>query len=367
VKLLDILGHRYARNPNASETIRRMGTNCRILAELVRFTGQQIIVVAADILRQHVATGQSPAEDAHLGTVLAWVDPVQDKDPADVAAQRALEPASPLLFHKDDKRVESLRKHAKSRKPSADFAKAEIDRILVRGVMHLWKLLTDARRAFWSLGLSINDRDSLVKESLQDLEEISFRRGVVPVNPHTLAKLHDGYEDALDATEYADVVDDPIIRDRLKRTGNVFTAEVIAVHQPIANTAPCHLKLRTKQNVLRLRREMRITSLGRNAKLKVACIVRGIESDPTDVHTTLVDVEVTTGKQRSRRPNVGDVIDWTDLNHFGGYLRAQTFKAVATRRATIIYDDSLPQHEPRPSGGTGVDLLQVARDLRKKR
>ncbi len=97
LEILDLLGHRYRTNKGASPRLRRMGWQCRALAEEAAYNGQQVVAVATDLLVQHVATGQSPVEDRHLGALLAWIDPLAGIDPAAEAGRRALTPAAGML------------------------------------------------------------------------------------------------------------------------------------------------------------------------------------------------------------------------------------------------------------------------------
>ena len=83
--LLDLLGYRYRTNQSATDTLRRMGWQCRAIAEEATYQGQQAVVVATDLLRAHVVTGQAPVKDGHLGAMLAWVAPDTGRDQAEVA------------------------------------------------------------------------------------------------------------------------------------------------------------------------------------------------------------------------------------------------------------------------------------------
>src|SRR2546421_200246 len=80
-----------------------------VLAGEARYAGQQVVVVATELLRSHVTTGQQPIKDNHLNALLAWVRPVPGVDPAVEADRRALVPAAAMLERDIDDHVEFLR------------------------------------------------------------------------------------------------------------------------------------------------------------------------------------------------------------------------------------------------------------------
>src|SRR5262249_140749 len=112
LRQLDLLGHRYRNNQRATDSLRRMGAQCRALMEEYQHEGQQRVVVAAEIIRRQLVTGQSPAEDAHLAALLAWIEEAGG-DPATEAAARSLVPAAAMLTRTEDDEVEALRPIAK--------------------------------------------------------------------------------------------------------------------------------------------------------------------------------------------------------------------------------------------------------------
>ncbi len=56
--------------------------------ERARVPGSALLLALTDLLSRHWATGQSSVEDAHLGALLAWIDP-PGGEPGDEAARRA--------------------------------------------------------------------------------------------------------------------------------------------------------------------------------------------------------------------------------------------------------------------------------------
>ena len=114
VEMLGVLGRRYERNQSASAMLREAARICRIFAAEATYDGQQVTVVAQDVLLRHAVTGQMPVEDLHPDAILAWVAPVSGRDPAEVANERARIPASGLLPNTpdqpDDNEIELLRR-----------------------------------------------------------------------------------------------------------------------------------------------------------------------------------------------------------------------------------------------------------------
>ncbi len=68
--------------------------------------GSSLVLAATDLLTTHWVTGQTPAEDASLATVLAWVDPPPGKDAVEAAVDaETLPPAGPVSDPRWDRRT----------------------------------------------------------------------------------------------------------------------------------------------------------------------------------------------------------------------------------------------------------------------
>jgi hypothetical protein len=74
IKHLDLLANRL-RNHRDNPRVKRLGELLAYVTERFPIDGQQALVSATSALRLHYATGQQPAEDEHLGTILTWIDP----------------------------------------------------------------------------------------------------------------------------------------------------------------------------------------------------------------------------------------------------------------------------------------------------
>jgi len=357
--VVELLGHRYRTNQMASDSLRRMGWQCRAIAEEATYGGQQAVAIAGEILRAHVLTGQAPIKDGHLGALLAWVAPVAGRDPAEVADEQALVPASGVLERSIDDRVEGLRREAKrGRGPVAARARAEIETRLTQGALNEWELLLEARRAFWSLGLpegpglgplvAESKRRSLYRLQ-QDLNP--------PSRPHSLARLVDDHEYAADLAEDADVRGDLHVRELARRKGRALLAEVVRVEQPRSSRRPCYVTLRTTQEVLRVRQGTALRDIGGRVEGRVEDVweARG---------ATLLRLELTRGVQRSRVPVVGDVTDWVDTApHDLRRRRREVHDAMQAAASPLVYDQGVVG--VGTSGSPSVDLLAVAERLRR--
>ncbi|WP_374774137.1 hypothetical protein OG756_15130 [Streptomyces sp. NBC_01310] len=60
------------------------------LAERARVPGSSMLLSATDLLSRHWATGQSNLEDQHLGALLGWIDPPEDRSGAEAALRAEL-------------------------------------------------------------------------------------------------------------------------------------------------------------------------------------------------------------------------------------------------------------------------------------
>ena len=149
LELLDVLGHRYERNSQASPNLRRMGQQCRQLALEATIEGQQVVVVATRLLQTHFVTGQSAVEDGHLGALVAWIQPPPGSDPSTLADELALYPVAAMLRRDEDDRAEALRRQAKRGDRTSRDA---LEDLLATAALREWVVLMDARTAFLAHG-----------------------------------------------------------------------------------------------------------------------------------------------------------------------------------------------------------------------
>lgn len=362
VEMLGVLGRRYERNPSASTMLQESARICRILAAQTTYEGQQVVVVAQDLLLRHAVTGQMPIEDLHPGAILAWVAPVPGRDPAEVASERSRIPASGLLpnapdqLHDDE--IELLRKRLKA---ATSVARATIERsirvILEQAVLREWELLVDMRRAFLGLPLVAGDLSKLAAESDNRVRFAYEGFLAHPVNPVPLARHMTDHEAAISMTETAEVAGDAAVRSMLKRTGRVVEATVHRIVQPRRSFKPCTLFLRTDQPIVRLRLDDRVKPAGAS----IVGFVRDVVLVPGTA-TTEIEVEIDTGV-RSVPSLLGAAREWFEASDFPSFLRHKTLKNAGDRAGWLVSGSSLP---PAPSRQTGhADLLALANGARR--
>ena len=360
IETLEIMGRRYERNQHASPMLQEAARYCRIIAEETRFAGQQTVAVALDTLLLHVATGQMPVEDQHLGAVLAWVRPEGGRDPREVATERSRLPASGILVntpdHCDDDRIELLRKELKGApKGRRGRLKREISKILTDAVMREWELLRSARRAFWGLGLAPGDVDEL---SLASRERVTWAVNNHLASPRRavpLTRRIEEYENALQYAEVAGLRSDTILRRRAARLGRVIVGIVERIDQPQRNRHPCHLFVRTSQSSLRVRTDDRVALVG----AAVQGLVRGIDPGPDG--TTLIHIELKKGV-RGADTMAGDSQEWIEDRSFPLFLRRRALQEANSRGTWIVDGSMAPASRPtRVAGGDPLDLAHAAR------
>jgi hypothetical protein len=356
VDLLEMMAHRFHSNREASPAVQLMGKQLRALVDEASIAGQQVVGVARTLLADAVATGQSAAEDAHLGALLAWIRPDPARDPAEVAAERALAPAAAMLERSVDDEVEKLRKEAKRHGRRGALARARIERLLERGAQAEWDLLVEARSAYHDLSLPADHLDLLVDESMDRLRwtmQIYPNPGRTPTallgeldrGEHAIALVED-----LDLADYA-------TRERARRKGHVFDARVMAWDPADPRRNGFEMQLHVAQEILRARRGTAIRVLDG----KVRASVLDVAADQAGGYRLTVKV---TGGVRSRAEvAVGTSRDWTDSDVRDLRIRRRRSQTFVKDQAPDIVYGELPAATPRALAAKS--LIAVAEDLRR--
>jgi hypothetical protein len=359
LETLDVLGHRYERNPAASESLQRMGAICRIIAREHRYEGQQVVAIASSLLLDHVATGQSPAEDAHLGALLAWINPPSDGTTIELAARRAIEPAGGVLANhparQDDDRIETLR-HQWKRSVGARRAASEIliREILERAALDEWALLTEARAGFWRIGLSLGSLDACAAESKSRVLYALDRGGaIVPRNAIPRIREMTVLENSQELAQDAGLMADPVLRAIARRKGRVLSGRVVRVEQNVPGKNPCTLTVATAQRDLRFRRDDAIAAIG-------TAIVGKVLDVAYDEATggSLARILVQKGVRNERAILVvGSELEWIHHNGFPLFMKQKAVNGLVTPWM-LAEDGAAPPLPARPS--LGPDLIAVA-------
>jgi hypothetical protein len=353
--LLEMMGHRFHSNREAAPEIQRMGKQLRALAEEASIPGQQVVAVARSLLAESVATGQSGAEDAHLGALLAWIVPEPGRDPAEVAAERALVPAAAMLDRRLDDAVEALRKEAKRNNPRGAAARRRIEELLAHGAQTEWQLLVDARRAYLRLGLRTEHLDGLRGESR---ERFAYAMSVFPNPgraPTALLRELDRAEHAIALVEDLDLID-YATRERARRNGRVFEAEVLAWADPDPRRNGFEIELHVPQDILRARRSSDIRLLDG----KVAAHVLAVEAHAAGGYR--LTVRVSAGVRSRAQVAVGTRADWTDSGVRDLRFRRQRSQRFVKDQAPALVYGELPLPIPRTlPPGSLADLVDGLR------
>lgn len=358
LETLDVLGHRYERNETASQCLRVMGRQCRIIAREHRHEGQQVVAVASNVLSTHVATGQSPTDDAHLGRLLAWVNPPAGYSAREAAALRTLHPASGVLPNypgrRDDARIEGLRR---ARKRAAGAAREAVEReirtILESAAREEWALLVEAREAFWSLPMADGALDECVAASKSRVFYALDRGPVVPRGPLPRVRELVKLADSQSLAETARLTGDAALRADAARKGRVLDGTVVAVEQPRPGRKPCVLTIATPQRDLRFRQDDRVRPLGAN----IVGRVRSVDYD-RDTGGSRARVEVEIGVQKERALlAAGYQAQWIRSDGFPLERKLAQLKDLTT---PWMLDDTAPKPPALPPRHVGTDLVAVA-------
>jgi hypothetical protein len=358
LKLVELLGYRYKTNQSATPELRNMGWQCYAIAKEATFDGQQIVIVASQLLRKHFTTGQAPVKDGHLGALLAWINPIPGVDPAEEAERRALVPASGVLERSADDKVEQLRRIAKKGGAAGIRARAEIEQLLKAGAQREWSVLVAARHAFWNGGFN----QSVQMAELARLSRDRFFYSLAnPTNPpsraHSLARDLFEHEYAGEVLEEAEVCGDALVRERARRRGRAVRATVDRIVQPRANRHPCRILLRSDQLVMRVRRGTLLQ------RIDGSVVGRVVEVGEKGGERTLT-MEVVRGVRRSDLPMVGSIGDWVDtVTHDSRFVMGRVLGRMAQEAAPIVYQPLSARMNMRADAG--LDLLATARGLRR--
>ncbi len=359
LSLMEVFGHRYRTNREASEELRTLGRHCITIATEARFEGQQAVAVGADVLREHVVTGQSPVEDGHLGALLAWVEPDDGRTALETAQARALVPASGVLVREVDDRVEALRRTAKGRDAAAARARAEIEELLRGGARAEWDLLMACRRAIFDLPLTpLPGIETLVAASKERLAYRITNPVAPPSRAPALARMVDENEHAADVAEDVVVRGDGFARRVARSKGRIVAGTLESVtwgRRP--KFRPCSVVVRTDQPVLRLRRGTRLHAITDSVDLRLI-------DENEDGDDRLLTFDVSTGVRTVDRWRLGMDLELTDSSPIDFSVQmGRARRTMQTANTPLVFADDLPPQPAVPPPAD--DLLARARRLRR--
>jgi len=345
IEALDILGRRYMNNENAPDEVRRMGEVCRIFAHEATFPGQQAIADTKNLLLAHAITGLAPAEESHLGALLAWFDPaVVDK--IRESRDRIRTPASGILANTpdqpDDQAVERCRRTAKQGGAAERArAEAEIADILERAVMREWALMTAGREAFLSLGLAAGGLDALEKNTANRVAYALENGFYAARAPHRIAIELELMQAGGELAEQASIEADAVMRDRATREGRVVRGMVSEVRQARPGRKPCDIVITSRQPVMRLRVSDRIKVSASDVTLgqsNVTGVVRRIEA--VDDGGFALHIEIVNGVRSRAILSVNARVDVFRTAYAN--VRTRIFRDIRLREPWPFFADVAP-------------------------
>jgi hypothetical protein len=307
---LAVEGERSRRNPQLSPGRQQFGIWCFALSQLARLPGQQVVAVATEVLASHLITGQSLAEDAHLGARLSWDAPRPGLAPDQVSTRRQRHPGPTLLPVAADERVERLRTRVRRGTASPGEIR-ELERILYRAAWDAWGLLVQAREVYRTLPFPpLPGLEDLVAASGRELARLLAHP---TLSRHSLAATRAAFlrqETWRARLEDVDARGDPVQRDLLRRQGRVLATTILRV-RPGALGQPVRILLHTGQPVLRIRPGTRLTT----EDARVTAVVDVIRHRPGGA---LLVLRVTSGVRAARALPTNQVLDWFDTVIFAG-------------------------------------------------
>ncbi|KRP85072.1 hypothetical protein AOQ72_04925 [Bradyrhizobium yuanmingense] len=356
VEALDIMGHRYWRNQNATASIVRMGEICRIIAHEATFPGQQVVADARALLQEHVVTGLAPVEEGHLGAVLAWLNPAV-RDPLTEARERIRIPASGVLANTPDQpfddRIDYLRKELKGATGRRrDLLAREVRDILRAGVLREWDLLVEGRRAFLSLGLSTAGLGELEEDSRQRVG-YALANGHFPARrPDKLAIWLGQMEAGVEKTELAALEADPNLRVQAQRMGAIVQGVVSRVDQTRQGRNPCTIHVDSAQGTIRLRVDDKV----RIAAGRVKGVVRAFQSIAGG--GTRISIEISSGVRQTALLSVGAQFDI--MRDSFAFVNYRALAEVGQRQPWAFFDDNPPVLASGTPGATSAIAAAAA-------
>ncbi|MFC5724469.1 hypothetical protein ACFP1Z_30370 [Streptomyces gamaensis] len=208
-------------------------------ADRAEFPGSCLLQATTRLLAANWATGQSPSEDSHLASLLAWIDPPPGRDGAEAALEAedpvVWPPAGPATDPVFDRTLDELmsRYDEAGEGRAREAAGRQIDRELQAQMLPTWQLVwrgVDLLRAL-PAGGHVTERWAydrrLFSEYVAYLDDDGrpqARRDHAVGAARRLARL----EEARARYDAERAYDDPLMMAEYELTGEAFTGEVVA-------------------------------------------------------------------------------------------------------------------------------------------
>ncbi|WP_116214339.1 hypothetical protein [Streptomyces olivoreticuli] len=232
---------RAAEGPHAVDpSVPALGKWLTWFADRAEFPGSCLLQAGTRLLAANWATGQSPSEDSHLASLLAWIDPPPGRDGAEAARETEEDPlrwppAGPATDPVFDRTLDELisRYDEAGEGRGREAAGRQIDNELYAQMLPTWRLVwcgVDLLRAL-PPGEHVAERWAydrrLFSEYAAYLDEDGrpqARRDHAVGAARRLARL----EEAGTRYDAERAYDDPLVMAEYELTGEAFTGVVVA-------------------------------------------------------------------------------------------------------------------------------------------
>jgi hypothetical protein len=365
LECIDVLGHRYVSNPDAPPIVQHMGRTCRALAAELVMADQPVIACALELLAQHFITGQSPAEDRHLGSILTWIDPPHGVDVVEAAHRAALLPAAAILPNipgqMDDAEVERLRREAKRSSGAAQAAAhSRMRNVLESAVQREWALMMAGRRHLLALPATSPMPEDATEASL---ERVRHRIGGGPfrvVQPHAVAIELRKHEGASNSAERRVWRHDPRRRAAAIRRGKLIEGSLQAITAATGRGTRPLVTIMTLQRLIRFRAGDKLHLLDSTTNFVGRLIAVRNGTRPGE---RLVDLEIEEGVRSVSRLSLGNATVWEprDVNLI---MREAKMAGQIRDRAPWLINDVAPPAANSAALPAG-DLVSMASALER--
>jgi hypothetical protein len=313
LECIDVLGHRYASNREAPEAVQRMGRICRAFGNQLFYFDQPMVACAHELLITHFVTGQSPAEDRHMGSLLTWIEPPVGADLREAATAASLLPASGILPNipgaMHDEIVEAARREAKRTRDSdvRNAAHARIRILLTTAVQREWELMVRARRIL----LGLPSTQAVPRDAMDQANgRLRYHLGggaFRVVQPHAVSLELKKQEAAKTRAERLGWRNDPMRRNAAVRRGRLLMGTITSL-DPYRRRGPRPVvEISTNQPVLRFRQgdKLKLLDVTFNVNAKILGIAVGINEGERVVRLRVID-----GVKCVGRLQAGTVVTW---------------------------------------------------------
>ncbi|MEV5505254.1 hypothetical protein [Streptomyces orinoci] len=217
-------------------------------AERAQVPGSSLLLSMTGLLTRHWATGQSPLEDQHLGSLLAWIDPPDGLSGAEAALRVELErDAEGLLCHPpagpatdpafDNKRLApALARYDRARAVGrgVERAAAEMAELLATQLRPAWDAVWHGLDLLRALPEGAHVAERWKRDRWSYTAHRDRIRAGEPPQPRrddavTAARKLASRETAQARLEAQEALDDPLVMAGRRLAGEAFAGEVTAV------------------------------------------------------------------------------------------------------------------------------------------